>query len=354
MSYYDVYQAAGLSMPDRPPEVQNWMQTVGLNQEDDYMIDGSIKEVAMGLGWDAGCDVDGSVVLFDGSHQLLDTIWYRQLVSRDSSVIHSGDDTTGEGGGDDEVIKVDLARLNGRVHHLLFVVCVYTAGMNFSQVRSAYVRMMHGKKKHKGHVLARFNLSERSGNAMLMGLLSRRGAFWNFRALGHAAQGRTIMQVIGVPQNLICLSHSPSFDPVIRRIHISVQEGRGLAIKDKNFFGKGGSSDPFAVIKYKKNKAKSDVIKKTLEPKWNMAPFDLGNVIESEHKAVKITVWDYDFNGDDFMGVVRIPAAAFHKAGPGSHEWWMTLTKSKDKKHAKSVVKGEIRIDVSVADVVNG
>ncbi|GMH45011.1 hypothetical protein BSKO_12968 [Bryopsis sp. KO-2023] len=352
MSYYDAYQTAGLSLPDRPPEIQNWQQTVGLTQQEpDYMIDGSIKEVAMGLGWDAGCDVDGSVAMFDERHQLLDTVWYRQLMSRDSSVNHSGDDTTGEGGGDDEVIQVNLAKLNGKVHHLLFVVCVYTAGMSFSQVRSAYVRMMHGKKKHKGHVLARFNLSERAGNAMLMGLLTRKGAFWNFRALGYPAQGRTIMQVINVPQNLHCLAQSPSFSPVIRRIHIIVREGRNLAIKDKKFFGKGGSSDPYVQIKFQKQKVKSDVIKKNLNPKWNMPAFDLGNVLESEHKAVKISVWDYDLGGDDFMGVLRIPAAAFHKAGPGNHEWWMPLTKSKESRYAKCEVKGEVRIDVSVVDV---
>lgn len=55
--------------------------------------------------------------------------------------------------------------------------------------------MLHGNKKHKGHVLAKYNLTHMKGNAMLMGLLSRRGAYWNFRALGVPVSGRTVVDV---------------------------------------------------------------------------------------------------------------------------------------------------------------
>lgn len=66
------------------------------------------------------------------------------------------------------------------------------------QVRSAYVRMMHGKKKHNSHVLASFNLSNMDGNAMIMGVLTRKGAYWNFRALGIPSKGRTALEASGV------------------------------------------------------------------------------------------------------------------------------------------------------------
>lgn len=136
-----VYQSivlclAGLSLPPPPEGLQDWHQTIGLSaQNPDYVIDGSVKKVAMGLGWDAGCDVDGSVAVFDQQLRLLDTIWWKQLRSRDGSIKHSGDDTTGEGGGDDEVIKVKLSKLHPSAHHVMFVVCVYTGGMTFSQVK---------------------------------------------------------------------------------------------------------------------------------------------------------------------------------------------------------------------------
>ncbi|GMH45010.1 hypothetical protein BSKO_12967 [Bryopsis sp. KO-2023] len=355
MSYYDAWQGAGLSLPDQPEGIQDWRHTVQLSHESpDYLLDGSIKEVAMGLGWDAGCDVDGSVVMFDADHQVVDVVWYQQLISKDGSIKHSGDDRTGEGGGDDEVIRVNLVELPKRVHHLMFVVCVYSEGVSFSQVRSAYVRMKHGKPKHEGLVLCEYNLSELGGTAMLLAMITRRGAFWNFRALGRQAGGRTVLEVVQDPYNLEPLSGIESFDPLVRRIHIAVKEGRKLAIKDKKLFGKGGSSDPYVKLKYKGGKAKSEVIDKDIHPKWNMEPIDMGNVIESEHKAVKITVWDYDLTGDDFMGALRIPAAALYKAGPGSHEWWMPLTKSKKSKYEGANVEGDVLIQILVQDVSGG
>ena len=98
------------------------------------MLDCKVKRVAMGLGWDSGCDVDGSTALFDAKHQLVDMVWWKKLVSSNGAVKHSGDDRTGEGGGDDEVIKVDLDDLPLKVHYLLFAVCVYSGAASFAQV----------------------------------------------------------------------------------------------------------------------------------------------------------------------------------------------------------------------------
>lgn len=153
------------------------------------------------------------------------------------------------------------------------------------------------------------------------------------------------------PVTASCLSASPSFPALVRRIHISIKEGRNLAIKDKKLFGSGGSSDPYADVRYHKKRVKTDVIKKNLNPVWNMPAMDLGNIIESENKAVKISIWDYDIACDDFMGVIRIPAAAMHMAGPGTHTWWMPLTVSKESEHAHSTVRGDIRVEVTVKDV---
>lgn len=66
------------------------------------------------------------------------------------------------------------------------------------QVTSAYVRMMHGKQKYNHHVLCRFELTEMSGRSLLMGLLTRKGAYWSFRALGIPASGRSIADLLEV------------------------------------------------------------------------------------------------------------------------------------------------------------
>ena len=105
-------------------------------------------------------------------------------------------------------------------------------------------------------------------------------------------------------------------------------------------------------IKFKKSKLQSDVINKSLNPVWNMKPLDLGNIMESESKSVKVTVWDYDkLSGKDFMGAVWLPAAGLYAAGPGHHEWWIPLAKGKKSKHQKSKVTGDIFVECTVKDV---
>ena len=86
---------------------------------------------------DRGADVDGSVALLDETGRPLDTVWYGQLSSRCGSVIHSGDNLTGEGEGDDEVIAVNLAKIPFDIHHLLFAVTVYSSSVSFCQVGSS-------------------------------------------------------------------------------------------------------------------------------------------------------------------------------------------------------------------------
>src|SRR5215510_8222315 len=83
----------------------------------------TLTRVRMGLGWDAmkkrgffglknqNIDLDASALLFDGNRRLVDQVWFRQLVSNDGSLRHTGDNLTGAGEGDDESIKVDLTRV---------------------------------------------------------------------------------------------------------------------------------------------------------------------------------------------------------------------------------------------------
>lgn len=318
---------------------------------EDYLIDPKVQKLSLGLGWDQGVDVDASAALFGQDLSPLDLVWWSKLRSNDGSVKHSGDDRTGEGGGDDENISIDLEDLHQSVHHILLAVCIYSEGFTFHQVRRAYVRMLHGKPKYNGHMLCSFSLSEMSGNAMIMGLLTRKGAYWNFRALGIPATGRNIQQLITDPENLTCLNDSPSFDPVFRSVQVVVIQGEGLAPKDSGgIFGGRPTSDPYYKIKFKKRKEKSQYVPKNLNPHWPPLVFDLGWITEAEPKGLKIEVFDFDVvSENEFMGCIWIPGNALYNQSTPVKRRWFPLGPSKKEGHRGEKVSGKIEIEIRVS-----
>ncbi|MFJ7313162.1 TerD family protein [Pseudomonas sp. NPDC098747] len=169
----------------------------------------ALSSVSLGLGWDpvkAGflgklmgsggeIDLDASCILLDGSLQPVDLVWFRQLKSQDGSIQHSGDNRTGEGGGDDETIHVDLQRLPAVVQHLVFTVNSFT-GQNFEKVENAYCRIVNAGNKNE---LARFNLSERGAHTgIVMASLSRESDGWKFTAIGETTNGRTADDLVNL------------------------------------------------------------------------------------------------------------------------------------------------------------
>ncbi|WP_405490123.1 TerD family protein [Nocardia sp. NBC_00511] len=112
----------------------------------------ALTRIRMGLGWDpakqgglfgrraVNIDLDAWVAMFADRH-LRDVAYYGQLTSKDGSIRHSGDNLTGEGEGDDEVIMVDLGRVPRQVNTLLFIVTSYQ-GQTFEQVSNAYCRLV--------------------------------------------------------------------------------------------------------------------------------------------------------------------------------------------------------------------
>lgn len=166
----------------------------------------TLTKVTMGLGWDAmkvrgffgglkeqDIDLDASCLLFDSSGELIDQVWFRQLVSADGAITHTGDNRTGAGDGDDESIIVSLPAVTPAAAHLVFVVSSYT-GETFSQIENAFCRLVDNTT---GAELARFDLSG-AGNhtAQIMARLSRSGADWEMTAIGSTANGRTIRDLI--------------------------------------------------------------------------------------------------------------------------------------------------------------
>jgi len=79
--------------------------------------------------------------MFDNQRNLYDKVWWQKLRSDCGSVVHSGDNLTGKGEGDDEVITVDMERIPYRVNYILFAVCMYTRGSSLDRVRSHSTRV---------------------------------------------------------------------------------------------------------------------------------------------------------------------------------------------------------------------
>ncbi len=166
-----------------------------------------LTHIVMGLAWDAvkskgflgfggktqAIDLDASCILFDEQGNQTEAVWFGQLRSTDGSIVHTGDNRTGDGDGDDEQIKVDLTRVPAHIKSLVFTVNSFT-GQNFSQVENATCRILNGSNNQE---VARFNLSTLGPhNAQIMAKLYRHGGEWKMHAIGEIGNGRTFAQLM--------------------------------------------------------------------------------------------------------------------------------------------------------------
>jgi len=147
----------------------------------------------LGLGWQAreDCNVDGSCISLDIDGKIIDCVYHEVLSG--SGITHSGDDLTGEGEGDNEIITVKLTQLDKRVCQLVFLVMIYSEGMNFSDIFYAYVRLMAGPQMKE---LAFFPLSSYEGGnvrgtCLVFARLYRTSDGWQFHAIGEEANAST-------------------------------------------------------------------------------------------------------------------------------------------------------------------
>jgi tellurium resistance protein TerD len=154
-----------------------------------------MTNVLVGLGWDARTttgddfDLDASALLLKADGKVLSNeyfVFFNNIKSPDGAVEHTGDNLTGEGDGDDESIKVNLAAVPAEVDKIVFPVTIYdaeTRRQGFGQVRNAFIRIVDetGNKE-----IARYDLTEDASTetAMLFGELYRNGTEWKFRAVG--------------------------------------------------------------------------------------------------------------------------------------------------------------------------
>lgn len=159
-----------------------------------------LKAVRVGLGWDtrvtdgSGFDLDASVFVLNEGGKVrsdADFIFYNNKVGADGAVEHQGDNTTGEGDGDDETVVVGLDKLPADVQKMSFAVTIHEAEgrkQNFGMVSNAFIRVLNNDG---GTEIARYDLSEDASTetAMIFGELYRNGAEWKFKAIGQGFAG---------------------------------------------------------------------------------------------------------------------------------------------------------------------
>lgn len=170
-----------------------------------------LTRIMMGLGWDpvdtgkkggflgsifggggsggADIDLDASVIMLDAAKNTVDTVSFSKLRSSDGSVRHGGDNLTGQGDGDDEVIYVDLTKMAANVVHLVFTVNSFR-GQTFDEVDNAVARLVDDSSKAE---ICKYTLSEKGRHTgVVMASLSKTGDGWQMTAHGMACQGRTV------------------------------------------------------------------------------------------------------------------------------------------------------------------
>lgn len=160
----------------------------------------SLQQVAIGLGWDAQSSTGAAIDLDASAFMLADTgrvpgddyfIFFNQLRSPEGAVAHQGDNTTGLGAGDDEVIHVTLSQVPASIQKVVFTVTIYEAEarqQHFGMVNNAFIRVVNLANQQE---LARYNLTETvtSETAMIFGELYRYRDEWKFRAVGQGFAG---------------------------------------------------------------------------------------------------------------------------------------------------------------------
>ncbi|MDX3417498.1 TerD family protein [Streptomyces sp. MD20-1-1] len=158
-----------------------------------------LSQVKMGLGWEPAyrgkdIDLDASVIAFGPQRNHIDSCYFGKLQILGGAIQHSGDNLTGEGAGDDEVITVDLGRLPMEVSGLVFTVNSFS-GQKFTEVAKAYCRLLDGAT---GEELVRFDLTsaEPQTGVMMAKLIRQFSGEWEMTAMGEFVKGRTVRGMV--------------------------------------------------------------------------------------------------------------------------------------------------------------
>ena len=183
-----------------------------------------LSKIMVGLGWDpvqksggggglfgglfggggsggANVDCDASVIMLGANDKLQnnnDVVYFGNLKSKDGSIIHSGDNLTGDGDGDDEQVSIELSKIPTQVEKLVFIVNIYDATkrkQHFGMIRNAFIRVVNPSNNQE---LIKYNLTDDySGKtSLIVGEIYRHGNEWKFAAVGTGTNAAGLSDVV--------------------------------------------------------------------------------------------------------------------------------------------------------------
>lgn len=160
-----------------------------------------LTKAVVGLGWDVNkydgghdFDLDASLFLLDGNGKVTggeDFIFYNNTTGANGAVVHSGDNLTGDGEGDDEQVKIAIKDIPEAIEKVTFAVTIHDAearNQNFGMVSNAFIRIVNEDTNEE---LIRYDLGEDFSieTAVVVGELYRHNGEWKFTAVGSGYQG---------------------------------------------------------------------------------------------------------------------------------------------------------------------
>ncbi|MCT4660595.1 MAG: TerD family protein [Tissierellales bacterium] len=175
--------------------------TLVKGQKIDLTKDNNLKKAIIGLGWDTNrydggmdFDLDASAFLVDSQGKAqneLDFVFYNNLTHPSGGVVHTGDNRTGEGEGDDEQLVIEFDKVPAHVDRIAITVTIHDAvarSQNFGQVSNAFVRVVNEESNEE---ILRYDLTEEYSveTAMVVCELYRHNSEWKFNAIGSGFQG---------------------------------------------------------------------------------------------------------------------------------------------------------------------
>ena len=162
-----------------------------------------LVQIFIGLGWDINVtdtggdfDIDASIFLLDSNEKLISDkhfIFYNNLTSPEpeKSIQQRGDNRTGAGEGDDEIIDVNLKTVPTEIAKMVLTVTIHEAEkrkQNFGQVTNAFVRIVNCENETE---IIRYDLTEEFSveTALIMAELYRKDGEWRMNAVGAGYEG---------------------------------------------------------------------------------------------------------------------------------------------------------------------
>lgn len=174
---------------------------MAINLEKGQRVDVKLPQFKVGLGWDTNTsstgvdfDLDASIFVLGENKKIISDeyfVFYNNLKSPDGSVEHTGDNRTGEGEGDDEIINIDLSKISPQAVELCVVVTIHDAEnrkQNFGQVRNSFIRIYDPKTNEE---YLKYELEEDFSveTAVEFGRIYKRNNEWRFEAVGVGQKG---------------------------------------------------------------------------------------------------------------------------------------------------------------------